>query len=401
MRLAVLYHRFGPYHVARLRAASAVGDLVALEGSATDRIYAWSRICRFEGLDRRVLFADGDIGDRPLRAIWRRTAEVLAEVEPDVVAVPGWGFTATFGAMDWCLRRGIPVVMMNSSQQRDFPRAWWKERLKSLMVRRCSAAFVAGSRSADYVRALGIPAARIRTGCTVVDNEHFARGAAAARAEAPRLRGELGLPERYLLTSGRFVAKKNFLRLLAAFARVVAAPESAHLHLVILGDGEQRPAIERAIRRHAVAERVRLAGFRQYDELPSFYGLAESFVLVSTSEQWGLVVNEAMAAGLPVVVSENCGCAPDLVEPGRNGFTCYAEDVEDIARALRRIAGAGVDRPSMGLASRDKIRDWSPRSFAEGLWASAEDALAHPETRGPATALGRSLAWWLRHSGQA
>ena len=118
---------------------------------------------------------------------------------------------------------------------------------------------------------------------------------------------------------------------------------------MILGDGHLRPQLTRRVEQLGIAEDVLLPGFKQYDELPAWYGLAGAFVLASTTEQWGLVVNEAMASGLPVLVSERCGCAPDLVEDGVNGFTFDPYDVEGLAGLMQRVA-AMTDEQRQAMA---------------------------------------------------
>src|SRR5439155_11820127 len=110
-----------------------------------------------------------------------------------------------------------------------------------------------------------------------------------------------------------------------------------------------------------------LPGFQQYDELPAYYGLASAFIHASTVEQWGLVVNEAMAAGLPVLVSERCGCAADLVEAGVNGFTFDPWQPEALARLMLKLAASETERLRMGGASRGIIANGSAERFGEGL----------------------------------
>jgi glycosyltransferase involved in cell wall biosynthesis len=138
-----------------------------------------------------------------------------------------------------------------------------------------------------------------------------------------------------------------------------------------------------------------MPGFRQYDELPRYYGAAGAFVLASTTEQWGLVVNEAMAAGLPVLVSERCGCAPDLVEPGRNGYTFDPHDTQALARLMLEVASDACDRAGMGAASRAIVARWGPDRFAAGLEAAARTALTAPRRRASVAdrLLLRALAW--------
>ena len=124
-----------------------------------------------------------------------------------------------------------------------------------------------------------------------------------------------------------------------------------------------------------------MPGFKQYGELPLYYANAGAFVHASTTEQWGLVVNEAMASGLPVLVSERCGCAPDLVETGRNGYTFDPHDVDALARLMLDMASDACDRAAMGRASREIVARWSPATFAEGFGGPSVAALDAPLPR--------------------
>jgi len=134
----------------------------------------------------------------------------------------------------------------------------------------------------------------------------------------------------------------------------------------------------------------------QYDALPAYYGLAGAFVHASTTEQWGLVVNEAMASGLPVIVPKRCGCVPDLVQDGVNGFSFDPYDVEALAGLMQRVAAlAGDRREAIGEAGRRIIADWGPERFADGLMQAVEVARRRPPSR--ASWLDRSLLWALVH----
>ncbi len=104
-----------------------------------------------------------------------------------------------------------------------------------------------------------------------------------------------------------------------------------------------------------------------------------AFVHVSTSEQWGLVVNEAAASGLPVIVSDRCGCAPELVETGINGFIVDPYDVESLAGAMCRIASSGCDRVAMGMRSQEIVSRWGPETFAKSLQRAVNIALSRPK----------------------
>jgi glycosyltransferase involved in cell wall biosynthesis len=261
--------------------------------------------------------------------------------------------------------------------------------LKRRVVALGSAALAAGARQCAYLHALGLAEDAVFTGYDAVDNAYFAKRATQVRkmAEAQRLR--LGLPERFFLASGRFVAKKNLFRLLEAYALYRRRAGIDPWRLVLLGDGELRPAVLSRIAELELAADVRLPGFKQYDELPAYYGLAGAFVHASTTEQWGLVVNEAMASGLPVIVSNRCGCAPDLVEDGVNGFTFDPYDIDALARLMQRVAAVTESqRRTLGDASRHIIAHWGPERFADGLIRAVDAAMSRPPPK----------ASWLDHA---
>jgi glycosyltransferase involved in cell wall biosynthesis len=268
---------------------------------------------------------------------------------------------------------------MSDSALHDEARRRAPEAIKARVVRLFGSALVGGMPHRDYASVLGLAPEAIFDGYDVVDNDHFARGARQARVARQRWRARLGLPERYFLASGRFVAKKNLLRLLEAYAGFRRRAAGDHWHLVLLGDGELRAEIERRIARADLAGRVMLAGFKQYEELPGYYGLANAFVHASTTEQWGLVVNEAMASGLPVIVSERCGCVPDLVEDGVNGFTFDPYAVQALAALMQRVAAMTEERrAAMARAGQRIIANWGPERFADGLMQAVQAALGQP-----------------------
>ncbi len=348
-----------------------------METRRTDAEYAWDEVDDLGGIPRRTLLP-APAGAKPLNAsLRRRMFEVLDEARPNVVAVTGWAAADALTALDWCIRRNVPAVMMSESQERDASRSWLKERLKRQIVSGCSAALVGGTPHARYAAKLGLPTDRIFPGYDVVDNDWFSKGAETARNRAAELRAERGLPRRFFLASCRFIEKKNLPRLLAAFARYRDMAGADAWDLVLLGSGPLEEVLRLRAGELSIAPFVHFAGFQQYGELPAYYGLAEAFIHASTVEQWGLVVNEAMASGLPVLISEACGCAEDLVHEGRNGFRFDPLGLGAMAAAMQRVTdperGAG-----MGHESRRIIRDWEPRLFGENLWKAARLAMARP-----------------------
>jgi glycosyltransferase involved in cell wall biosynthesis len=298
-----------------------------------------------------------------------------------VVCINGWSFGGAIAALTWCLSHQVPAIVMSESTAIDEPRYWWKEAIKRRIVGLCSAALVGGSRHRDYLMALGAPSDQIFTGYDVIDNEHFRAGAEMARKSDQELRARLELPTRYFMACCRFAPKKNLSRLIRAYARYRGDAGGTAWSLVIVGEGELKDELVALRDQLELGASVQFAGPKSYDELPTYYGLASAFVHASTTEQWGLVVNEAMAAGLPVLVSERCGCAQDLVNPGVNGVQFDPYDIEALARAMRDVAADSCDHRGMGQASQEIVACWSPDRFAKNLAKAAETALQHAKPK--------------------
>ena len=379
--LAVLVHRLGPYHLARLRAVAALGPMVAVEYSSADSTYQWDAVSSTGAFRTETLFSQTEVQAETIQRTRARVTEVLDAVAPSAVAIPGWSARASLLALEWCLNRKVPAVVMSESQASDERRTVAREYVKRRLIRLFSAALVGGVAHQRYLEALGLPPDRIVTGYDVVDNEHFARGADAARADGPNVRQVLGLPERYFLASSRFIPKKNLERLLQGYSAYRRSVGARAWKLVILGDGALRASLLAQRERLALTEDVLLPGFKQYEDLPKFYGLARAFVHASTVEQWGLVVNEAMAAGLPVLVSSRCGCVPELVHEGVNGHAFDPSNADELAECLLRMSSGVDDVTAMGNASREIVSRWTPQGFARSLHASVAAARKRPAPR--------------------
>jgi glycosyltransferase involved in cell wall biosynthesis len=174
-----------------------------------------------------------------------------------------------------------------------------------------------------------------------------------------------------MLSVLRLLPRKNVLAVLDAL------PRALQWRWVVAGDGPQRPLVERRISELGLGTRVDLLGHVPYDELPDLYASADVYLQPSLSEPWGLAVNEAMASGLPVVVSTRCGCSEDLVRDGENGYVFDPADRESLHRVLDLMLASRHRWPEMGLASRDIISDWGPDRFARNFWKACEIAIAN------------------------
>ena len=381
--IAILTQQVSNYHAARYRAARREFDSVAIISVLNAADF---REFLAEGMDEAdvIRICDGQTEYESSRfdgTLWTRVQNALDSVAPDVVVAAGWSFPESMAAIAWARDNGRGIVVLSASQAHDGVRTFWKEQLKSRVVGACDAALVAATAHKDYMVRLGIRPEAVFLGYDAVDNEHFRQGASAARSDAALSSLPKGLPERYFLASGRFIAKKNFPRLVHAFALALKVADHGH-HLVILGDGDERKSIEAAIAKYSLGDRIHLPGFRSYDDLPAWYGLSEGFVHVSLTEQWGLVVNEAAAAGVPLLVSRPCGSATTLVHPEVNGWLIDPEDTYGMAEAIAELMTLSPERRAeMGGASERIVTDWGPERFASGLRGAAEIAIRSPRRK--------------------
>lgn len=378
LKVAVLFSRLGPYHYARLNAASQKLKVVAIEYSNVDRTYAWQPVLANPLFHKITLFQDRAYQDQP-RHIQRSTVEsCLDNNQPDAVAIAGWSDSMALMALTWCSKSRVPAILMSESTEQDEVRQLWKEILKYRILRHFRTALVGGQLQQRYVIKLGIAPSRIFLGYNVVENAHFSHGAKQSRQSASQLRQQLELPKHFFLASARFVPKKNLYRLLDAYRQYRTQAGARAWSLVLLGDGPLRPQLCEQVAQLNLTPWINLPGFKQYDELPYYYGLANCFIHASTTEQWGLVVNEAMAAGLPVLVSNRCGCAPDLVQHGRNGYTFDPYNPNQIAELMLKISSGDCDLIAMGQASQAIIAQWTPQTFADNLQSAVQTALTLP-----------------------
>ena len=373
MKLSVCFTNFGPYHLARLRAladhlARSGDSLLAYEVADEEQRYPWARSRGSEPFLWTTLFPNRALETISRDDCARAMTRALDRDRPDALGIVGYARAESMAALNWAGRHGRPAILMSESQEIDHPRAWWKEAIKRRRVRRFSAGLVGGPRHRDYLARLGMPRHRIALGYNAVDNEGFARRAEDARRDPESRRG---LPEApYFLAVNRFVPEKNLARLVRAFARHRSdAPPGLAWDLVLCGDGPGAEEVETAIRSSGVERAIHRPGFLQAEAMAPWLAHASAFVHPSLLEPWGLVVNEAAACGLPLLVSDRAGCVETLVPdpPGTTGRRFDPRDVDDLTAALAWMIGLSeVERREMGRRAAEVVGEWGPGRFARG-----------------------------------
>lgn len=305
------------------------------------------------------------------RALWRR----LDQLDPDVVLIPGYYTLPALAAALWARTHARASVLMTESTAGDHRRTPWKEWVKSRLIRALFDWAVVGGHAHDrYIRQLGIAEDRVARFYDVVGNDAIYEGVSLLRATSSR--EEHDLPSRYFLFVGRMAPEKNVAGLLQAWLDY--RRQGGDWALVLAGDGPQTTTLRALLQGSPFSKDVAFAGLKRAQELLPYFAFASCLVLPSTREPWGLVVNEAMAAGLPVVVSDRCGCAEDLVEAEWNGLIFNPENGAELTACLVRMAErTEAELASMGRRSAEMITGYSPRSFGLEIAAIASTRAKH------------------------
>ena len=295
----------------------------------------------------------------------RGLEDIVEGWAPDAVLFYGWNHLSHLRAMRHFHGR-IPVLFWGDSNLVD-PMPSWKKALRRLFLRwvysHVDAAFSVGTNSRAYFEAMGMAEDSIRFAPHAIDNGRFAAASEKAAPEASRLRESMGIgrDETVFLFAGKFIEKKDPLLLLEAFLGL----GTEHAHLVFIGDGVLKGRLLEMSRGQAG---IHVLPFQNQSGMPLAYALCDVFCLPSRGpgETWGLAVNEAMACGRAVLVSDRVGCAVDLVADCENGYVFRNGDKDDLIGKMRLLLDVGSAR-RMGLKSRERVQPWNFTSVAEAF----------------------------------
>jgi glycosyltransferase involved in cell wall biosynthesis len=339
-----------------------------------ERPFAWDTPL-FEGY-RSVVVRRSDPAETFDSASFRgldvkEIGRAILETKPGVVLVPGWHSITQWRAIAACRRHRLPMVYRGDTHRGTRPRGVrglvWGLKTRALLGQ-YSAHLAVGQRARDYLLAHGVPPTRIYASPHAVDNDFFAAMAAPHLTDEGRagVRRSYGFgPDDFVVL---FVGKLNESKGLSDALRAVTSLGPL-CTLLVAGRGDH----EAALRAEAAALGIRVnwAGFLNQRELGAVYAAADCLVLPSHNESWGLVVNEAMATGLPAAVADTVGCAADLVVPSETGEQFRCGDVDDLSRALRRVRDRG-GRSQMAAFCRDRVANHTYARATDGLVAACQ-----------------------------
>lgn len=282
--------------------------------------------------------------------------DLIKEWNPAAILIYGWSFKSHLKLMRYCKGK-IPVLFRGDStllQEKKGLKALLRKIFLRWVYKHIDKALYVGAQNKAYYKNFGLREDQLIFAPHAIDNEAFYTRAVAAKDSVMKWRVSLGIENDGIvfLYAGKLDRNKNTSSLLEAFTKV----NNKNGYLVIVGNGPMEPFLKK---QYATHPGIYFLPFQNQSKMPEVYALGDIFVLPSLSETWGLGINEAMACGKAVLVSDTCGAAIDLVENGKNGFTFQPGKREDLTEKMELCMKDAIEVHKMGKVSYAMIRDWS------------------------------------------
>lgn len=302
----------------------------------------------------------------------------LARYRYDAVLLFGWNSFANWLVFLVAPMLGTKIFLHGENPlKQEILKSGMKLRLKKIifwwLFRRVSAFLYIGEENRKFYLYYGVPESKLFFAPYAVESDRYIAAAKALAPQRDELRKKFGVADRVvILFTGKLIEKKRPMDLLKAFHTLNSKFKLLNSSLIFVGDGVLRGDLEQYVKeRHLKG--VHFAGFQNQTELPKYYIAADMFVLPSgIGETWGLVVNEAMCFGLPVIVSDMVGCAADLVHEGKNGFTFPLGNIEALAERLKKLAEKKERRVAFGKMSSEIIKGYTQEKDVDAIMAAAK-----------------------------
>ena len=289
----------------------------------------------------------------------------------DVLIVHGWNYLTNIIAIISAKLFGIKTFIRGDNPlNQEIKKSKYKIFIKKIILKNFLFKIIdgflyVGKENKDFYKFYGIPEKKLFFVPYAVHNERFIKSYENLIKEKDKIKEEIGISKDkiVILFVGKLIEKKRPMDLLLAYEKINFKNKA----LLYVGDGILKKQMEDYVKEKKI-ENVYFVGFKNQTELPKYYVIADIFVLPSyIGETWGLVVNEAMCFGLPIIVSDMVGCAKDLVKNGENGFIYPALNVEKLSYFLKKLLEDEKLRKKMGKKSFEIIKKWDYKRSIEGI----------------------------------
>lgn len=321
---------------------------------------------------------------------YRRATKWLATETPDVVWIHGWSHSYCKAVSKAASDQAIPVILRGETNLecnrsnlilRQLHKIYYTHKFKKI-----DGFLSVGTLNQKLYEAYGVPTSRICLVPYTVDNGRFEERSTVASHSRCSLKESLGIaPDRpVLMFCGKLIEEKGVETLIRSIGQLTqrTVTSTAKLPvLLIVGDGPLKSRIEH-LAEHQAPDAVKFLGFKNQNDLPNYYDVCDILILPSLFEPWGLVVNEAMATGRPVIVSDAVGCRVDLVSQGINGSIFPAGNHIALAEEINHWCNDGEALVLAGQKSKEIIRSWNSRCDADKIrdfLATVVPALSKPQ----------------------
>ncbi|MDP3725172.1 MAG: glycosyltransferase [Nanoarchaeota archaeon] len=284
----------------------------------------------------------------------------------DALWVHGYSFATNWFAFFAARLKGVPILFRGITHALDAKQRrvdFGKRMILPLLFRMCGACLYIGKNNKEYYKTYGVPDKKLFHVSHVVDNSFFEKFYEKLGPARRNIRKRYGFPDNrpVILFLGRLVSKKRPMWVLDAYKKI---RKNNACGLILAGEGPDRREMENVVSAENIPDVV-FTGFLNQTEIPEAYIASDIFVLPSAREEtWGLTVNEAMNFGLPIIVSDKVGCAPDLVRKNENGF--IVSSFEELCGALEALVSSKETRSQFGAKSRKIISSWDIKQSVEG-----------------------------------
>ncbi|MEM5830899.1 MAG: glycosyltransferase family 4 protein [Candidatus Aenigmatarchaeota archaeon] len=299
--------------------------------------------------------------------------KIIWKEKPDYVLINSWSYfsdwlvvlASLFSRAKLCLRSENPLC---HEAKKPKWKIWIKKIILGFLFKQVDIFFYIGKENKEFLKFYGADESKMIFTPYAVDNDYFQKEYEKLKNKKDELRNEMGINNKdiVILFVGKLIPKKRPIDLLLAYEKIFNKKNIKDISLVYVGDGELRKEIEKIIKDKNLYK-VFLVGFQNQKNLPKYYIISDIFVLPSDiGETWGLVVNEAMNFGLPIIVSDMVGCGPDLVKSEENGFIFKTGDIEELKNYLLAILNGGKIL-KFGLKSKEIIKNYTYQRSAENI----------------------------------
>ncbi len=361
INLLYTVEKIGPYHNARFNSLSKTKgiNLNVLETNSLSNRYPWEE--NFNQSYKVFKLSNTNIKNLKIQTK-KELQKILKESSPDIIYITGWNENVSHYLLFICQFRKIPIVILSDSRYKDSKRTIFFELIKKFLLKGCTSAIVAGRESENYLIQLGFKKENIFKPYNVVDNKYFLN-----KNNSKKLNN-------YILCISRFIKRKNHIKLLKAFE--LYKQQGGYLNLKLIGSGSEKKNIIHAKDKLSFASNISIETWKDISELKEYYSNAKVFVLLSTNDQWGLVINEAMASSLPCIVSYECGCYVELIKDKNTGWGVDPGNKNQLTNILHEIDQTGekefLEKKSNCLKI---INNYSLENFSQAVQESASFSL--------------------------